>query len=66
MLWIALLTMVCATIAQHLGMAEKIAQIGSQLSAASMSTVNFSAGVSSSQGNSTSCSTDFNYEVPST
>lgn len=31
MLWIALLTMVCATIAQHLGLAEKIAQIGSQI-----------------------------------
>lgn len=33
MLWIALLTMVCATIAQHLGLAEKIAQIGSQVMA---------------------------------
>lgn len=31
MLWIALLTMICATIAQHLGLAEKIAQIGSQV-----------------------------------
>lgn len=33
MLWTALLTMVCATIAQHLGLAEKIAQIGSQVMA---------------------------------
>lgn len=31
MLWVALLTMVCATLAQHLGLTEKIAQIGSQI-----------------------------------
>nr|DAM39571.1 MAG TPA: Protein of unknown function (DUF1360) [Bacteriophage sp.]DAQ26849.1 MAG TPA: Protein of unknown function (DUF1360) [Caudoviricetes sp.] len=31
MLWIALFAMVCATIAQHLGLAEKVAQIGNQI-----------------------------------
>lgn len=43
---------------------KSIAQIGSQLAAASMSAVNFSAGVSSSQSNSTGCSTEYSYEMP--
>lgn len=45
---------------------KSIAQIGSQLAAASMSAVNFSAGVSSSQSNSTGCSTGYNYNYEGT
>lgn len=40
---------------------SSIMQVGGQLSAASMSAVNFSAGVSSSQSQGQSCSTSFSY-----
>lgn len=40
---------------------QAIAQVGAGLAQASMSAVNFSAGVSSNQSNSTSCDTNFNY-----
>src|SRR5690606_15409604 len=41
-----------------------IATIGTGLAEASMSAVNFSAGVHSSQSNGTSCSQNFSYEMP--